>query len=67
MNFFVLTLFAMFVLASMFLGCDQEMKMLKPVVDEVRHPDCDPQPFPPQDTCLDPDICGLHRSEGEPD
>ena len=49
------------------LGCDQEMKMLKPVVDEVRHPDCDPQPFPPQHTCLDPDICGLHRSEGEPD
>ena len=34
MIFFVLTLFAMFVLASLFLGCGRGMKMLKSMGDE---------------------------------
>lgn len=49
------------------LGCDQEMNMLKPGVDdvfglptppdtgEVRPPDCDIQH--PLQHCLDPDLC----------
>ena len=49
MKNFVLTLFAMFVLASLFLGCGRGMKMLKSMGDEriAENKESTPEPPPP--------------------
>ena len=51
MKIFVLTLFAMFVTASLFLGCDEGMKMMEPAVmeDMAAEKESDPEPTPMPD------------------
>ena len=47
-NFCILTLFAMFVTTSLFLGCDEGMKMMKPTVEDstAEEKESDPEPTP---------------------
>ena len=46
MKIFVLTLFAMFVTASLFLGCDEGMEMMKPVVENSMEAEKESAPEP---------------------